>query len=573
MQGKLEEILNSVFKKMGYEVDAKVIKSKEASVDFQCDNLFSLAKTYHKAPFVIGEEVVEEVKKIDDFSSYFKSIEVAKPGFINICVSDEFINNSLKELMKKDKLGATPSNDTIIVDYGGPNVAKPLHVGHLRTAIIGQAIYNILKFKGNKVIGDVHLGDIGTQMGQVIYGILEDFPNTKFEDIDFDLEYLNKTYPKMSALFKQDDEVKAKCLKITKDLQDEVKAEYFNEPLKNNHNYKVLWQKIWDISVSDIKRLYDYLDVHFDLWYGESHAYKQFPEMMPFIEKQNVIREDDGAKLIDVKEDADKVDIPPLMIQKSDGAYLYSTHDLGTIWQREKDFHPDAIIYVVDARQSMYFVQVFRAALKTHLYEGSLEHYGNGTVNGPDNKPFKTRDGGTLKLEDLIEEVKKEFISLREENKNMDKEDLDKIVNAIIKFADLQNDLTRNYIFDIKKFSEVNGKTGSYILYSYLRINKLLSQNNGKLSSKIYNEADRNLRIKLLEVSSVIDQAARERKPHYIANYLYELAVIANNFYETNKMSGIEKVIKNDYDIVLSYSNKVLEVLLTLLGIHIPKAM
>ena len=522
---------------------------------------------------MIGDEVIEEIKGRDDFDLYFKSIEVVKPGFININVSDKLINLSLKELMDSEKLGSTVEDKTIIVDYGGPNVAKPLHVGHLRTAIIGQAIYNILKFKGNKVIGDVHLGDIGTQMGQVIYGILNDFPNTKFEDINFDLDYLNRTYPKMSALFKTDDDVKEKCLKITKDLQDEFRALYFNESLEDNHNYKVLWQKIWDISVGDIKRLYDFLSVHFDLWYGESHAYRQFPEMIPFIESKGVVREDDGAKLIDVEEDDDKVKMPPFMIQKSDGAYLYSTHDLGTIWQRKKDFNPDEILYVVDARQSMYFTQLFRAVRKTNMYDGLLAHYGNGTVNGSDNKPFKTRDGGTLKLESLIEQVRDQFVSLREENKNMDKEDLDKIVNAIIKFADLQNDLTRNYIFDIKKFSEVNGKTGSYILYTYLRINKLLSSNNGSLSDNVYNKADRDLRLKLIDVSSVIDQASRERKPHYIANYLYELSVLANNFYEANKISDLEDSVKNDYDIVLSFNNNVLKTLLELLGIHIPKKM
>ncbi|MBR3199184.1 MAG: arginine--tRNA ligase [Bacilli bacterium] len=561
MHSKLEEILTKAFKKLDYEIEAKVIKSKENNVDFQCDNLFGLAKEYHKAPFMIGEEVVDEIKKMDDFSLYFKSVEVAKPGFINMCVSDRFINDSLRNLMDKDMLGATLEDKTIVVDYGGPNVAKPLHVGHLRTAIIGQAIYNILKFKGNKVIGDVHLGDIGTQMGQVIYAILRDFPNHDFETINFDLDYLNKVYPEISALCKEDEEVKAKCLEITKELQD------------GDPNYKILWQKICDISIKDIKRLYDYLNVHFDLWYGEAIAYKQFPEMMPFIEKQGIIKEDDGAKIIDVSEKDDKVQIPPLILQKSDGAYLYATSDLGTIWQREKDFHPDNIIYVVDARQSMHFVQVFRAAKKAHIYEGSLEHYGNGTVNGPDNKPYKTRDGGALKLESLIEDVKNEFISLREENKNMAKEDLDKIVNAIIKFADLQNDLTKNYIFDIKKFSEVNGKTGSYILYSYLRINKLLFESDSKLSENIYNEADRSLRLKLLEVSMVIDQAAKERKPHYIAGYLYELAVTANNFYEVNKMSEASENEKNDYNIILSYNNFVLKTLLELLGIEIPKAM
>ena len=398
-------------------------------------------------------------------------------------------------------------------------------------------------------------------MGQVIYAIIHDFPNQKYEDIEFDLDYLNVVYPKMSALCKENEEVKAECAKITKDLQD------------GDPDYQILWQKIWDLSVSDIKRIYDYLDVHFDLWYGESHAYKQFPEMMPFIEKQGVVREDDGAKIIDVKEEGDKFDLPPLMLQKSDGGYLYATSDLGTIWQRVKDFHPDEIIYIVDGRQSMYFLQVFRAAKKAGIYNGRLEHYGNGTVNGPDDKPFKTRAGGTLKLQSLISEVKTQFMNMREENKTMDKEDLDKIVNAIIKFADLQNDLTRNYIFDIKKFCEVNGKTGPYILYTYLRINKITKENNGLLSNTIYSDTDRALRLKLLEVSQVIDQASLERRPHHIANYLYELAVSANNFYQNNRINGLTGVQKDDFEIVLNFNNKVLKTLLNLIGISIPKAM
>lgn len=556
----MEQLFEKVFKELGYDITPKVVKSNK-DADFQCDDCFKLAKEYHKAPVMIAGEVVEKLKSEPEFDNYFKEVSVAGPGFINIIVSDKYINEQLRQLMTKEILGATKEDKTIVVDYGGPNVAKPLHVGHLRAAVIGQAINNILKYKGNKTIGDVHLGDIGTQMGQVIYGILTDFPDTKPEDIEIDLDYLNVTYPKMSALCKEDEEVKAKCLQITKDLQD------------GDPTYKILWQKIVDLSVSDIKRIYDYLDVHFDLWYGESHAYKQFDEMMAHLEKEGVIIEDDGAKIIDVKEEGDKVEIPPCLIQKSDGAYLYATSDLGTIWQRVKDFKPDEIIYVVDGRQSMYFVQVFRAANKGNIFHGKLEHHGFGTVNGDDNKPFKTRSGGALKLEDLIKQVKEEFIGLREENKDMDEEDVDKIVNAIIKFADLQNNLERNYIFDIKKFSGVAGKTGPYILYTYLRINKIISEGNGKLSDEIYSETDRALRLKLLEVSDVINQASKERRPHYIADYLYDLSVTANNFYQNNKVSDLTGVKKEDFMTVLSFNNNIIETLLGLLGIKIPKAM
>lgn len=561
MNTKLENILNETLKTLNYEYETKIVKSNIDGVDFQCDDAFKLAKIYHKAPFIIAEEIVNKLKENENFKEYFKEVNVAKPGFINIITSDKLINNTLKELMKKDKLGIKRENNKIVLDYGGPNIAKPLHVGHLRTAIIGQAINNILKFKGNTTISDVHLGDIGAQMGQVIYGIIHDFPNKKYEDIEFDLDYLNVTYPKISGLCKENEKIKEQCAEITKKLQNKDK------------NYQILWKKICDLSIKDIKRIYDYLDVHFDYWYGESDAYKYFDEMMEYLDKKSCVKIDDGAKVIDVKEDDDKIEIPPCIIQKSDGAYLYATSDLGTIWQRKKDFNPDEIIYVVDARQSMHFTQVFRASKKTNIYNGKLTFCGYGTVNGEDNKPFKTRTGGALKLEDLIKEVKEEFVNLREENKSMQDEDLDKIVNAIIKFADLQNDYTKNYIFDIKKFSEVNGKTGPYILYTYLRISKLLTQNNGKLSENIYNEIDRTLRLKLLEVTSIIEAAAKERKPHLIANYLYELSVIDNNFYQTNHMSSLEENIKNDYNIILEYNNLVIKKLLELLGIHIPKAM
>ena len=561
MNTKLETILNETLKQLNYDYNVTIIKSNMEGVDFQLDDCFKLAKIYHKAPFVIAEEIANKLKEHAQFNEYFSKVDVAKPGFINIVVTNKLINESLTELMQKEKFGIAQENETIVLDYGGPNVAKPLHVGHLRTAIIGQAINNILKFKGNKTISDVHLGDIGAQMGQVIYGIINDFPNTKYEDIEFDLNYLNVTYPKMSALCKENEEIRQKCAEITKKLQE------------GDPNYHILWEKIYKISVSDIKRIYDYLDVHFDYWYGESDAYKVFNEMMEYLDKQSCVRIDNDAKVIDVKELDDKIDIPPCIIQKSDGAYLYATSDLGTIWQRKRDFNPDEIIYVVDARQSMYFTQIFRAAKKTHIFNGKLVHYGNGTVNGQDNKPFKTRTGGALKLEDLIKEVKTEFINLRPENKNMNPKDLDIIVNSILKFADLQNDLTRNYIFDIKKFSEVNGKTGPYILYTYLRINKLLTTNNQKLSDNIYNDIDRTLRLKLLEVTSVIDKAAQERRPHIIATYLYELSVIANNFYQNNHISNLDDITKNDYNIILSYNNLILKTLLELLGIHIPTTM
>lgn len=553
----MEEIFNNVFKKMGYDVDVRIVKSDNA--DYQCNDVFSLAKKYHKNPIEIGEKFENNIKLVDNFNDYFKDVKFVKPGFININVSDKYIVNKIKSLIKGEKYNINKQNKTIVIDYGGPNVAKPLHVGHLRSAVIGQAINNILKYQGNKTISDVHLGDVGLQMGQVMYAIERDFPNEDNPKID--LNYLNVVYPQMSSLCKEDDDVKRKCALITKKLQDGDK--------KYNNFRKI----INDISVKNIKKLYDYLSVSFDYWYGEYDSLKEYDEMIPYLKEKKVLKKDDGALIIDVKEDTDKKEMPPCIIQKSDGSYLYSTSDLGTIWQRVRDFNPDEIVYVVDGRQSMHFTQIFRAAKKADIFKGVFNHYGFGTVNGKDNKPFKTRNGGTLKLEELINDVKEDFINLREENKQMDKDDLDIIVNAIIKFADLQNDLEKNYVFDIKKFCEVNGKTGPYILYTYLRINKIIGKNNGELSDNIYNESDRNLRLKMLEVTDVLNQCFKERKPHIIANYIYELSVLANNFYQNNKMEGLTGQKKTDYEIVLNLNNKILSDLLHLLGIDIPKAM
>ena len=319
----MKEIFNDVFKKLGYDVDVKIIKSNK-DADFQCDDLFRIAKKYHKSPMEIGNEIVEEINNLSNFSKYFKEVVFALPGFINIKVSDQYICDQLRLLMQKEKFGVIKGNKKIVLDYGGPNVAKPLHVGHLRSAIIGQAINNILKFASNDTIADVHLGDFGLQIGQVIYGIMQDYDD--YENISLTLDYLNEVYPKMSALCKENDKVKKECLKITKDLQ------------MGNSLYRKLWKKICEVSIPDIKRIYDYLNVDFDYWYGESDSFKEFDEMISYIDSKGILKEDEGAKVVFVNEEDDKINIPPCFIQKSDGAYLYSTADLGTIWQRKRDF-------------------------------------------------------------------------------------------------------------------------------------------------------------------------------------------------------------------------------------------
>lgn len=562
---KLEEVVKGVFNDLGY--DSSLVKisvsNRPELCDFQMNSVFALAKSLHKNPIEIGEELVGKINEIEDFSTYFEEVTFAKPGFVNIKVSDKLILDELNDVIKQGNFGIEKVKDekTCVVDYGGPNIAKPLHVGHLRPAIIGQSIYEILKAKGYKVIGDVHLGDIGLQMGQVILGLKERGLKPK----DITIEVLQDIYPKMSALCKSDETVAEKCRELTKMLQD------------GDEECTLYFEKMYDVSLSDIKRLYSYLGVSFDYWYGERDSHKYIPDLMKFFEDKKVLVDDDGAKIIRVALDDDKKEVPPVIVQGKSGAYLYATSDLATIYQRMKDFNPDYMLYVVDARQRLYFEQVFRACHKSDLTPGvSLEHNYFGTINGPDGKPFKTRSGETLKLDDLINETKNIFISKKESNKDMSDKDIDIIVNSILKFADLQNNRERDYIFDIDKFSDVNGKTGPYILYTAVRIRKIFENNKYefKLSDKIYNENDRDLRMKLLEVSSVVDKACEERMPHYIADYLYDLAVTVNAFYQNNNISKLsDDNNKNDWISLLEFTYNIMEKLLSLLIIEIPSEM
>ena len=558
---KIENLLKELFSSLGYNPDyAKVsVSNRPELCDFQVNGVFAIAKESGSNPKEIGESLVSKINNLDNFSDYFKTVEFAMPGFINITVSDKLISSCLNETVEKGIINKINEDITVVIDYGGPNIAKPLHVGHLRPAIIGQSIYNILKAKGYKVIGDVHLGDIGLQMGQVIYGLKE--RNLKPEDITIDI--LQEIYPKMSALCKEDESVADICRKITKDLQD------------GNEEYNAYFKVMYDVSLEDIKRLYKYLNVDFDYWYGEKDSYKYMDDLMSFLNNTGVVEEDDGAKIIRVAKDTDNKEMPPLLLQGKSGAYLYATSDIATIYQRMKDFKPNYILYVVDDRQSLHFEQVFRACEKSGLTPNViLEHNKFGTINGTDGKPFKTRSGEALKLDDLIKETKEIFISKKPENKDMDQKDIDIIVNAIIKFADLQNNREKNYIFDIDKFSDVSGKTGPYILYTAVRLRKLIGDNNYSLSDTIYNEDERNLRMKLLDASNAVDKAAFDRMPHYIAEYLYDLCNLANTFYQNNNISNEENIDKKQSFIaLLNEVYKIIEKLLKLLIIEIPSKM
>lgn len=564
MKEKLEELLESAFINLGYDKSfSRVsISSRPELCDFQINSVFAIAKEKHLKPEEVGNELVEEIMKIDGVNDYIKTVEFVLPGFINIVVSDIFISNELNSCVSDKHFGVSRIKDdiTCVVDYGGPNIAKPLHVGHLRPAIIGESINRILKFKGYKTISDVHLGDIGLQMGQVIYGLKE--RNIKPEEIT--IELLQEIYPEMSGRCKENKEVLEKCKEITNDLQN------------GNEEYQKYFKVMYDVSLNDIKRIYKYLDVDFDYWYGEKDSYKYMDQLMKFLEDAGVVEVDSGAKIIRVAEEGDKKEIPPLILQASNGSYLYATSDLATIYQRMRDFDPDYILYVVDQRQSLHFEQVFRSCKKSGLTKNTvLEHNKFGTINGPDGKPFKTRNGEALKLDDLINAVKEIFINKKESNKDMDSSDVDKIVNAIIKFADLQNNRERDYIFDIEKFADVNGKTGPYLLYTAVRIKKIVGDyTSSYIGDKIYNKYDRDLRMKLLDVNEVVSKAAETRMPSYIADYLYDLAVIANTFYQNNNISNLDDLdMKGTWISLLGYTYSVMESLLSLLMIHIPSKM
>jgi len=542
----LKEYVQKAFIECGYEIDIRIIKSNRPDLcDYQCDDVFKVSKEYHKNPIEIGEQLTNRINSYDDLNDYFKEVTFAKPGFINFKVSDKLINNIINNMITKEHYNLPKEkNETYFLDYGGPNVAKPLHVGHLRTAIIGESIKRIINFMGHKTVSDVHLGDYGLQIGEVIYAILED--NLSLDDIT--LEYLDVTYPKMSKLCKEDPELMEKCATITKELQD------------GNVEYQKIFKKIKEVSVEDIKRMYDYLSVSFDLWEGESDCYKYIDSVTEILNKHNLLLDSQGAKVIDVSRPDDNKELPPLIYQKSNGAYLYGTTDMAAIYERANLYNPNYILYVTDARQSLHFNQVFRASIKAKISENiKLEHLGYGTVNGSDGKPFKTRSGDTVKLDDLFNQVKEVFIATKETNKDMSDEDLDILVNAIIKFADLQNNREKDYIFDIQKFSNVVGKTGPYILYTYLRINKILEQENlsiNTLDINIYNEFDRDLRLKLLDLPMILNSAYKERMPHYIAEYVYDICVLLNIFYQNNHVSTADDSIKQQWLVLLTFTNK-----------------
>lgn len=560
----INKIIEELFIKNGIE-DIKVSKSNRPDLcDYQSNDIFKIAKKEGKSPIEVGKEVELKINGIKNFNDYFESVQFVEPGFLNIKINNNFICNVLRKMSNDNKFNIQlpEKSETFVVDYCGANVAKPLHVGHMRTTIVGESIARIIRFMGHKTICDVHLGDYGLQIGEVIYAILED--KIPLEDID--INYLDIAYPKMSARCKEDEKLKEECARITKELQD------------GNEEYRKLWKKILDVSVEDIKKNCDYLGAKFDYWYGESDAYPYIPKIEKILNEKGLLRQSEGALVVDVEEPTDKKEIPPLLFKKSNGAYLYASTDLACLLQRKEDFNPDHVLYVTDLRQALHFEQVFRTIEKCGIFKRTqLEHLGYGTVNGLDGKPFKTREGTAPKLESLYNDIKEIFISKKEENKNLSNEDLDKIVNSILKYGDLQNSKEKDYIFNIEKFSDTIGKTGPYILYTYLRVNKILKDNcytQKDLSSKIYNESDRNLRMKLFDLEDYIYLAYNNRNPFYLADYVYDLCLLVNNFYQNNNISNLtDEENKNDWLYVLNLSNRIIKEVLDLLVIQIPSKM
>lgn len=553
----IEEFIKPIFDSFNYDFYVSESNKKEIC-DYQINSLFRIAKELKVNLLEIGTTIIKKINELKNFDEYFKEVSFLN-GFINITISDKFINKWINKSLNNLGVNKVESDELYFLDYGGPNIAKPLHIGHLRPAIIGESLKRIINYKGYKTISDVHLGDYGLQMGQVIYGIKRD--KIKLEDIN--INFLNKCYPEISALCKSDEKVYEECKSIVKELQN------------GNKEYNELWNKIYEESLKDIKRLYKYLDINFDLWLGESDSKPYISKLIDLLLQKQLLVEDDGAKIVKLQEENDNKEMPPLIVLKSDGSFMYATTDLATIYERIEKYNPKYILYVVDARQSLHFEQVFRTCKKIG-WKNNFEHISFGTINGRDGKPFKTRSGETLKLDELIKMTKETFIQKREGNADMNEEDLDIIVNAIIKYADLSNNREKNYVFDLSKFSDVNGKTGPYILYSALRIRKILENNtfDGTVSDKIYDDIDRNLRIKLLDFDKYITKSIEERLPSIIAEYVYDIADLTSAFYQKNNISNLQdKTKRNDWLIILNFAYNVMKGCLNMLSIKIPSKM
>lgn len=555
-----------------------LLESKRKDLgDYQLNDAMSLAKILHKSPMLIAEDM----KKVLEESNYFSKVEIAAVGFLNVTLKDEFLIDFVNNYYNSDSKDVDKLvNKKIFLDYGGANIAKTLHVGHLRSANIGEALKRLTKRLGQEVICDVHFGDIGRQSGMVIYELRNRYPNLNYfkeeesdnwDELPITAKDLEEIYPVASTKAKEDENIMEEVRLITKELEE------------GKPNYVALWDKIKKLSIEDIKGVYKKFNTDFDLWEGESDCYSYMMPMLEELRKDGYLKKSEGAEIIEIKEDTDKAPMPDLVVVKSNGATLYATRELATMVSRVKRFNPDEMWYLTDLRQGLYFEQVFRAAHKTKIVsdDTKLEFFGFGTMNGPDGKPFKTRDGGALSLKSLLKEVKEEVENHShnletEENKD---EIIEQIAVAAIKYADLLSNRTTDYIFDPKKFVDVEGKTGPYLLYTTIRMKSLLKkakENNLDYSkyTKISEEVEKELITLLLAKNKILHKAYDTKELNVISDYLYQLTSTYSKFYEkchvlTEKDKNIQEnwllLTKNVYDTNVE--------LLTILGIEIPEKM
>ncbi|MDD7077107.1 MAG: arginine--tRNA ligase [Lachnospiraceae bacterium] len=579
-----QEVMNA-FASCGYDASygRTGISNRPDLCEYQCNGAMAAKKVYKKAPIMIAQDVAA---KLQD-NPVFEEVSAVNPGFINMKISGSFLADYLLKMQAEEKLSVEEAKEpkTIIIDYGGPNVAKPLHVGHLRSAIIGESIKRICRYMGHKVIGDVHLGDWGLQMGLIITEVRKRQPDLVYFDESYEGEYpaeapftiseLEEIYPTASAKSKEDASYKEEALEATAKLQDGVRG------------YRALWQHILNVSVADLKRNYSNLNVEFDLWKKESDAQPYIPEMTEYMKNEGYAYLDQGALIVDVKEESDTKEVPPCIILKSDGASLYTTTDLATIIERMKLFHPDEIIYVVDKRQEMHFTQVFRCARKTKLVEDDtkLRFLGFGTMNGKDGKPFKTREGGVMRLETLISDINAQMYKKITENHEVDPDEAMETAKLValsaVKYGDLSNQASKDYIFDTDKFTSFEGNTGPYILYTIVRIKSILNKyragggevGKGRILSPA-NESEKNLMMELVKFNSVIEQSFEEIAPHKICSFIYDLANAFNRFYhETRILAEEEEARKQSWIQILDLTREVLETSIDLLGFSAPERM
>ena len=581
----MSEELAKAFENAGYDPQfARVVVSNRPDLcEFQCNGAMAAKKTYKKAPIEIAKDVAAQLEN----SAVFAKAEAVMPGFLNLDLSEAWLAGYIKKMAEDPELSVQKAEHprTVIVDYGGPNVAKPLHVGHLRAAIIGESLKRMGRRLGDTMIGDVHLGDWGLQIGLIITELHERQPDLVYFDESYEGDYpekapftigdLEEIYPAASARSKQDEDYKAKALQATVELQH------------GRRGYHALWEQIMKLSVADLKENYRKLDVTFDLWKGESDVQKYIPGMVRKMQEDGLAYEDQGAWIVDVAEESDTKQIPPCMLLKSDGASLYTTTDLATLLEREQEYHPDEVLYVVDKRQELHFVQVFRCARKAGIVreETELNFLGFGTMNGKDGKPFKTREGGVMRLEELIGDINREMYQKIVENRSVRDKDAEETAAIVglsaIKYGDLSNQATKDYIFDVDRFTSFEGNTGPYLLYTIVRIRSILErfeEAGGKVESCVLQPAEskseKNLMLQTARYNEALSSAYAEKAPHRLCAYIYELANDVNTFYHEHRILAEEDTARQQSWIALmALVRKVMLDAIDVLGFSAPERM